>query len=36
MLAIYFHPLMIIGTASSLAVVMALLWAKWPPASLIR
>jgi hypothetical protein len=36
MLAIYFHPLMIIGTASSLAVVLALLWAKWPPTSLIR
>lgn len=36
MLAIYLHPIMIIGTASSLAVVVALLWAKWPPTSLIR
>jgi hypothetical protein len=35
MLAIYFHPIMIIGTASSLAVLGALLWAKWPPTSLI-
>jgi hypothetical protein len=36
MLAIYFHPIMIIGTTSSLAVLVALLWAKWPPTSLIR
>jgi hypothetical protein len=35
MLVIYFHPLTIIGTASSLAVLVALLWAKWPPTSLI-
>jgi hypothetical protein len=35
MLAIYFHPIMIIGTASSLAVLIALLWVRWPPASLI-
>ena len=36
MLAIYFHPITIIGTASSIAVLVALLWAKWPPASLVR
>jgi hypothetical protein len=35
MLAIYLHPLTIIGTASSLTVVVALLWAKWPPTSLV-
>lgn len=36
MLIIYFHPITIIGTASSLAVLVALLWAKWPPTSLVR
>lgn len=36
MLALYFHPLTIIGTASSLAVLIALLWARWPPPSLVR
>ena len=36
MLVIYFHPITIIGTASSLAVLIALLWAKWPPTSLVR
>ncbi len=36
MLAIYFHPIMLIGTASSLAVLITLLWVHWPPASLIR
>lgn len=36
MLVIYFHPLMIIGTVSSFAVLVALLWAKWPPTSLVR
>ena len=36
MLAVYFHPITIIGTASSLAVLVALLWAKWPPTGLIR
>ena len=36
MLAVYFHPLTIIGTASSLAVLVALLWFQWPPATLIR
>ena len=36
MLIVYFHPITIIGTASSLAVLIALLWAKWPPTSLVR
>jgi hypothetical protein len=36
MLAIYFHPITIIGTASSLGVLIALLWAEWPPTSLVR
>ena len=36
MLIIYFHPITIIGTASSLAVLIALLWSKWPPTSLVR
>ena len=36
MLTIYLHPLMIIGTASSVAVLAALLWAKSPLASLVR
>jgi hypothetical protein len=36
MLAVYFHPLTIIGTASSLAILIALLWFQWPPATLVR
>ena len=36
MLAVYFHPITIIGIASSVAVLVALLWAKWPPTSLAR
>ncbi|HSL29914.1 MAG TPA: hypothetical protein VK900_11995 [Anaerolineales bacterium] len=36
MLLLYLHPLMLIGTASSLAVLISLLWAKWPPANLVR
>lgn len=32
MLAVYFHPLTIVGTASSLAVLVALLWFQWSPA----
>jgi|SRR5688572_11367825 len=36
MLALYFHPIMIVGTASSLAVLVALLWLQWPPMSVIR
>jgi hypothetical protein len=36
MLAIYLHPLMIIGTVSSVAVVVAIIWAKSPLTSLLR
>ena len=36
MLALYFHPLSIIGFASSVAILVALLWLHWPPTSLIR
>ena len=36
MLAVYFHPITIIGTASSLAILIALIWAKWPPTNLVR
>jgi hypothetical protein len=36
MLTVYFHPMMIIGTASSLAVLVALVWLRWPPTSLVR
>jgi hypothetical protein len=36
MLAVYFHPLTIIGTASSLAVLVAILWAKWSPINLVK
>ncbi len=36
MLLLYLHPLMLIGTASSLAVLISLLWAKWPPVNLVR
>jgi len=35
MLIIYLHPILIIGTTSSLAVLVALLWLRWPPASLV-
>lgn len=36
MLAVYFHPLMIIGTALSLAVLVALVWLRWSPMSLVK
>jgi hypothetical protein len=36
MLAVYFHPMMIIGTSSSLALLIALLWLRWPPINLVR
>ena len=36
MLAVYLHPLTIIGTASSVAVLVATLWAKSPLVSLVR
>jgi hypothetical protein len=35
MLLVHFHPLSIIGTASSLAVLVALLWVHWPPTSVL-
>jgi hypothetical protein len=35
MLVIYFHPITIIGTASSIAVLVALLWARWPSPALV-
>lgn len=35
MLAVYFHPMTIIGTASSMAVLVALLWARWPSPTLV-
>jgi hypothetical protein len=35
MLVMYLHPLMIIGTASSLAVIASLLWTKWPAISML-
>jgi hypothetical protein len=35
MLALYFHPLSILGFASSVAILVALLWLRWPPTSLI-
>ena len=36
MLAIYLHPLTIIGTAASLAVLIALLWFQWPSPTFVR
>jgi hypothetical protein len=36
MLAVYFHPLMTIGTASSLAILVALVWLRWSPMSLMK
>jgi hypothetical protein len=35
MLLLYFHPLMIIGTASSIAVLMAFGWFHWPTFSVL-
>jgi hypothetical protein len=35
MLLLYFHPLMIIGTASSVAVLIALGWLHWRTTSLV-
>lgn len=35
MLLIYFHPLMIIGTASSLAVLISIGWFHWPAVHVI-
>ena len=36
MLLLYFHPLMIIGTASSVAVLIAFGWLRWTAASFLR
>jgi hypothetical protein len=36
MLVIYLHPILIVGTTSSLAVLVALLWLRWPPTNLVR
>ena len=35
MLIIYLHPLMLIGTLLSVAVLVAQLWVQWPPPELI-
>jgi len=35
MLLLYFHPLMIIGTASSVAVLIAFGWLRWTAASFL-
>ena len=36
MLAVNFHPLMIIGKVSSLAVLVVLVWLCWSPMSLVK
>jgi hypothetical protein len=35
MLLVYFHPLMIVGTASSLTVLIALVWFHWPAVNVL-
>jgi hypothetical protein len=35
MLLVYFHPLMVIGAASSLAVLIALVWFRWPAVNVL-
>ena len=35
MLLLYFHPLMIIGTASSVAVLIATVWVQWPAVNVV-
>jgi hypothetical protein len=35
MLIVYLHPLMVIGTLFSAAILIAQLWAHWPPPELI-
>jgi hypothetical protein len=35
-LVIYLHPLMILGTLASIAILVALLWARWPAIALVR
>lgn len=36
MLVVYLHPFTIIGTALSIAILVALLWVHWPPTCLVR
>ena len=36
MLVVYLHPLMILGTGLSIAILVALLWFHWPPTSLVQ
>jgi hypothetical protein len=35
MLVLYLHPFYIVGVLVDIAILAALLWAKWPPESLI-
>jgi hypothetical protein len=35
MLFVYLHPLMIVGTASSLTVLIALVWFRWPAVNVV-
>jgi hypothetical protein len=35
MLVIYLHPITIIGTGLSIAILVALLWAHWPASNLV-
>jgi hypothetical protein len=35
MLVVYLHPLMILGTGLSIAILVALLWMHWPPTNLV-
>ena len=35
MLVVYLHPIAILGTGLSVVILVALLWARWPSASLV-
>jgi hypothetical protein len=35
MLVIYLHPLYAIGIAANLAILIVLLWARWPAVDLV-
>lgn len=35
MLVVYLHPLMLAGTLASVAVLVALVWARWPSSTLV-
>ena len=35
LLLLYLHPFFIVGILVDVAILVALLWAKWPPATLI-